>query len=1090
MQCTKCQFDNPDGMKFCGGCGAALESRCKSCDAPLPEDFRFCGQCGASVKLSDNITDEKAGRRQLTLMFCDLVGSTSLSEQMDPEDWAEIVYGYQSVTGDVIERYSGHIAQFLGDGILVYFGYPRAHEDDATRAIQAGLDVLRAVEEYSQQVSPQIAKFNARIQVRIGVHTGPVVTGEIGHGERVDQLALGSAPNVAARVQGLAEPGQMLLTYETFVLVSRKVDCVPAGQHKLKGLSRPVTVYRAEGVSDTDVIEAAIEDLTPFVGRDRELQTLLQLQEQSGQGNGQAVFLRGEAGIGKSRLQFELRNRLHHKIDRWYACRCSNLHQNTALYPMLELIKRQLGEHPDREALAAWLVSLGLEEATYTAVLGVLLNMSEAPVGQESGGLSASDNTVALMTNILCRLSDAGPVVISFEDMHWADPTTLEVMARIVRTVSKHRILVIISARPEFRLDVESEDSYTHIDITRFPEGAAAEMIESWIADKLPTKLVKTIVERADGVPLFLEELVRTLIVADKNGDDSSRVVPNTLKDSLMARLDRLGSARSVAQLGALLGRRFDFNLLQRVSQLPVSELEDQLSRVVDGGVILKRGQGPRASYIFKHAMMQDTAYESLLKSQRQRLHNQVVQAIQRNDDLTQQIAPELLARHFEGANRIEEAIAQYQNAGDYAQKTWALAEATGLYRHALKLLATLPASIDRNQTEMGLLKAITEPLRSSTSYWNKELIEIFNRTLELVEALDEEHQFAALGNLWSVHCTQGHEENTDAAVRAIVKVAQRSKDPAQVASAQSIQGLTEFYKGNLQSSIDYLGNCIQLVDPESRFGESPDELHSGLFLCRVVRAWALSYRGHPDTAIQILEKVMKVCESFDAHFALVQTLCHMNVVGQDLEADPQQVLTRARKIMTVAQKYEMPTWVQFAHLHAGWARAVQGDSDGVIELRDTINEYYVGDEVTRGHSLLNLAKALQALDRDAESLEVLDNANEFFSRNMAVFPRAESDRLRGLCAMRVGDVRVARGLFQSSQKLAESQGCRLLQLKSQCDEVQLLEQTANKKTLLGAVNRLYALSQGMDEGRDCAPYQRAADILSGYYQAVKQEPA
>jgi tetratricopeptide (TPR) repeat protein len=911
--------------------------------------------------------------------------------------------------------------------------------------------------------------------MRIGVHTGPVVTGEVGHGERTDQLALGSAPNIAARVQALAAPGEMLLTQATHALVAKRLDCTPIGDHELKGVAHPITLYRASRVRDPETIDALALQATPFVGRDRELQQLMNLLELSSRGEGQTVLLTGDAGIGKTRLQLEARRRLEGRIDQWYTCRCSALHENSGLYPILGLFARLLGDGADQAALYRWLDELGLDSEEYRTVLSVLLNVGEATPRAGVRAVDASQRSIRVVCEVLRQLSNTGPIVIAFEDVHWADPSTLEVLSLLGGYIASYRALIVISARTGFVPPWEPSVNQTQLELDRLPTSTSTEMVRSLVAGKLPASVVKIIVERTDGVPLFLEELTQTLLGRDLASHDFNLLIPATLRDSLMARLDRLGAAKATAQLGALLGRRFGLDLLKQVSHLPVSLLEDQLSRIVDSGLLIRQGHGEGAAFIFKHALIQDTAYESLLIAQRRQLHNQVVQAVQRDAAIGARMQPELLARHLEGADRTMEAVAQYQVAGARALQRWALVEAIGLFRRGLTLLGGQPRTAARDQIEMKLLRALAEPLRAHKSYNDKEVVSVFERMLDLVRSMDRERQFPVLVNMWGVHCVSGHRENTEAAAQELMQLAQQGDSKVQMGSARFARGMTDFYRGHLQTAIDHLTTAIQLLDGDARFGDRASDLVQDSFLARLVKAWALTLAGRPDTARKLLGEVLLICEKHNSPFKLAHTLCHLNMVDQELESDPQQVLERALWILRIAEAHSMPTWVQFAHMHAGWARAIGGDAEGIVELRRAIDTLYVEDETSKGHTLLTLAQSLQAHDRDTESLAVIDEADQFFDRNLSVFAAADANRLRGLCAARAGDPRTARSLFQQSQRLARTQGNKLVELKALCDEATLIRESRDAERIISS---LVALYQSIDEGRDTRPLVRAAALV------------
>ena len=588
-----------------------------------------------------------AERRQLTVMFCDLADSTRLSRQLDPEDLREVLRAYHTTCAAVIQRFAGSIAQYLGDGLLVYFGYPQAHEDDAQRAVRTGLGIVEAMTLLNTRL---VQDKGVRLAVRLGIHTGPVVVGEIGSGERRERLALGDTPNLAARLQSLAEPDTVVLSDTTARLVQGYFVCQDRGVHTLKGLDTPVRISQVVGESaaQSRLDVAAAIGLTPLVGRETEVTLLLERWAQARDGLGQVVLLSGEAGIGKSRLVRMLTERVVQERAPRLTLHCSPYHTNSAFYPVIDHLQRLLHWHRDVSP-AARLTTL--EQAIQAARLPLeetvplLAALLAVPVPERYPSLTLSpqrqkQQTQEALVAWLLAETVQHPVLTVWEDLHWADPSTLELLGLLLDQVPTARLLLVLTARPEFRPPWALRAHLTPFTLTRLVRPQVEEMVLRVTGGKpLPAEVVQQIVVKTDGIPLFVEELVKTVLEAGLVREEADRYVltgplpplaiPATLQDALMARLDRLAAVKEVAQLGAVLGREFAYALVRAVAPLEESTLQQSLAQLVEAELLYQRGHPPQATYIFKHALVQDAAYQSLLRSTRQQYHQRIAQVLE-----------------------------------------------------------------------------------------------------------------------------------------------------------------------------------------------------------------------------------------------------------------------------------------------------------------------------------------------------------------------------------------------------------------------------------------------------------------------------
>jgi class 3 adenylate cyclase len=660
----------------------------------------------------------EAERRQLTVLFCDLVDSTALASQLDPEDLREVVRAYQETCAKVIARFDGHIAQYLGDGLLVYFGYPRAHEDDAQRAVRAGLGMVDALGQLNTRLGQERG---VQLAVRLGIHTGLVVVGDVGGGIRQEQLALGETPNLAARLQGIAAPNTLVISAATFQLLGGFFACQSLGTPLLRGVAQPLEVHQVlyERMARSRLDVAGSMGLTPLVGREQEIQLLLERWAQVKDGSGQVVLLSGEAGIGKSRLVQVLPEQVAAEPQAWLTpCQCSPYYQHSALYPIIDLLER-VALRFDREEsvqqkcskLEGFLVQYGLRLAETMPLFAALLSL---PLSADYASLllppeQQKQQTLQAFLTILLCIAAQQPVLFVMEDLHWVDPTTLALLSLLVDQGPTARILALLTFRPDFDPPWTGRAHLTEITVNRLPRRQAMEVIRQVVHGKaLPPEVVEQVVAKTDGVPLFVEELTKMVLESGLlqeredhyalTGPLPPLAIPATLHDSLMARLDRLATVKGLAQLGATLGRAFSYELLQAVSRWDEETLRRGLHQLVEAEFLYQQGLPPHATYLFKHALIQDAAYQSLLRSTRQQHHQHIAQVLEARFPDICATQPELLAHHYTEAGVLAQAIPYWQRAGQRALERSANLEAEAHLTKGLEMLATLPDTPERAQ--------------------------------------------------------------------------------------------------------------------------------------------------------------------------------------------------------------------------------------------------------------------------------------------------------------------------------------------------------------------------------------------------------
>ena len=613
--------------------------------------------------------EDRAERRQVTVMFSDLVGSTALSARMDPEDLREVISAYQKCVAETVGRFGGFVAKYMGDGVLVYFGYPQAHEDDAERAVRAGLELVAAVSDL---------KTHAALQTRVGIATGLVVVGDlIGSGASQEQAIVGETPNLAARLQGVAEPNSVVIAESTRKLVGNLFELEDLGSQELKGIAGPVRAWAALRPASVESRFEAFHatGLTELVGREEELELLLRRWSKAKTGEGQVVLLSGEAGIGKSRLTAALLERLAAEPHTRLRYFCSPQHTDSALYPIISQMERAAGfAHDDTPQAKLDKLDAVLAQSFYaTSGRGALCRNAVAAerwtLSHARTGPAAAPTEERWKRSLRKwrRCRDHNPVLMIFEDAHWIDPTSLEALGRTVDRIRTLGVLLIVTYRPEFEPPWIGRPHVTALTLNRLGEREIAAMIDRVTGNKaLPASIRQDIIERTDGIPLFVEEMTKAVLEAEGEGRRASRqlplfrllplAVPASLHASLMARLDRLGSAKEVAQIGAAIGREFSHALLAAVVRKPEAELQSALDRLIAAGLLFRQGVPPHATYLFKHALVQDAAYGTLLREPRRALHARIAETLESQFAEIAENQPKLLARHCTEAGLIEKA--------------------------------------------------------------------------------------------------------------------------------------------------------------------------------------------------------------------------------------------------------------------------------------------------------------------------------------------------------------------------------------------------------------------------------------------------
>ena len=790
-------------------------------------------------------TQDTAERRQVTVMFSDFVGSTALSGRMDPEDLREIISAYQNSVAETVRCFGGFVAKYMGDGVLIYFGYPEAHEDDAERAVRAGLELITAVSDLKTQ---------AVLQTRVGIATGLVVVGDlIGSGASQEQAIVGETPNLAAHLQGAAVPNSVVIAESTRKLVGNLFELEDGGAQDLKGISGPIRAWSALRPSAVESRFEALHatGLTDLVGRDEELELLLRRWSKAKTGEGQVVLLSGEPGIGKSRLTAALMERLTTQPHTRLRYFCSPQHTDGALYPIISQMERAAKFTHDDTAQAKLdkLDALLAQSFTPRQNAGLLAEMLSLPNDGRYPTLELApqqrrQKTLEALTAQLEALSRSNPVLMIFEDVHWVDPTSLETLGRTVDRITVVGVLMIITHRPEFEPPWLGRSYVSALTLNRLGQREIAAMIDRVAGNQaLSARAREDIIERTDGIPLFAEEITKAVMEADGRGPvertlaeipSPSVAVPPSLHASLMARLDRLGSAKEVAQIGAAIGREFSHALLAAVVRKPEAELASALDRLVTAGLLFRQGLPPYATYLFKHALVLDAAYGTLLREPRRALRARIADTLESQFPEIAENQPELLVRHYTEAGLIEKAAGFWGKAGQRSLERSALVEALGQFTRALEQMAILPTTPALRREEIKLRAALIHPLTHLKGYAppeTKAAVEQARLSIERAEALGETAEdplllFSILYGLWIANCVAFNGGVVRELAEQFMQLAEKQATIVPLMVGHRLMGLSLLLTGGAAGGRSHLDQALALYDPEehrllgTRFGQ------------------------------------------------------------------------------------------------------------------------------------------------------------------------------------------------------------------------------------------------------------------------------
>jgi class 3 adenylate cyclase/predicted ATPase len=1042
----------------------------------------------------------EAERRHLTVLFCDLVDSTALASQLDPEEWGDVVRAYQEMCAKVIARFEGHIAQYLGDGLLVYFGYPLAHEDDAPRAVRTGLGIIDALRQLNIRLGQERG---VNLAVRMGVHTGLVVVGHVGGGARHEQLALGETPNLAARLQGLAAPNTLVISAAAVPLLGGFFAYQSLGTPALKGVAHQLEVYQVlyERMARSRLEAAGHTGLTPLVGRDQEIALLLERWAQVKNGIGQVVLLSGEAGIGKSRIAQLLTEHVASEPLAWLTlCQCSPYHQNTALYPLIELLERVVLRFEREESsqqklrkLEGFVVQYGLPLAEAVPLLAALLSV---PLNADYAPLTVSpeqqkQKTLQTLLTILLRRAAQQPVVFVMEDLHWVDPSTLEFLNLVVDQGPTARILTLLTFRADFISPWTERSHLTEVTLPRLPPRQAAEMTGRVAHGKaLPSEVVEQVVAKTDGVPLFVEELTKMVLESGLVQEREGRfeltgplpplAIPATLHDSLLARLDRLATVKAQAQLGATLGREFSYELLRAVAPWDEGTLQRGLHLLVEAEFLYQLGLPPQATYRFKHALIQDAAYQSLLRSTRQQYHQRIAQVVEARFPEICETQPELVAHHYTEAGLNAYAVPYWQRAGQRAIERSAHVEAIAHLTKGLDLLMRLPDTPERVQQELACQLSLGASLLATKGHPAPELEHVYARARRLCLQMGETPQLlGALQGLFAFYLAKAEFQSTrELGEEILAREPGTNPDHFRLVAYRAL-GATHFYLGEFVAAREQLERGIALYDRD-RHGSLAFQYGQdvGIYY-RVYSAWTLWLLGRVDQALTHVEEGLALARGLSHPFSLAITLGHAAVLHH-FRREWKLAKERAEETIALCTGQGFSFYLAMGNIIRGCATVAQArDKAGLSQAYDGLSAWRRTGAVILVPTFLSLLAEAQGLVGQTEAaLAALTEALALADTTGECWWSAELHRLRGelLVKFAGADMDHAESSFRHALEIARRQQARSLELRAAMSLGRLWYRQGKCRDARGILTDVHAR---ISEGFDSADREEASSLLT-----------
>jgi class 3 adenylate cyclase/tetratricopeptide (TPR) repeat protein len=1019
-----------------------------------------------------------AERRQLTVMFCDLVGSTALSERLDPEDLRGVISTYHRRCTDLVERNGGFIATYMGDGVLAYFGYPQALEQDAERAVEAGLALVEAVPTL-------VTAAGVPLQVRIGIATGLVVVGDlIGTSAALEQAVVGETPNLASRLEALAEPGTVVISLSTHKLTGGLFNYRDLGAVALKGFAEKVQAWQVLGASAAESrFEALRATTTPLVGRSEEIGLLLRRWEQAKGGDGCVVLISGEPGIGKSRVALTVFERLSGEPQTRLRYFCSPYHQDSALYPSITQLERVAGfrrDDTDEQRLTKLEAVVALATNDLSGTVPLLADLLSVPTGDRYPALDLTpqkrkEKTLNALVAQVEGLAARQPALVLFENVHWSDPTTREALDLLIDRVSALRVLVIITFRPEFTPSWVGGPNVTLLSLSRLPARQRAEMITHVASGKLlPKEIADQITDRTDGVPLFIEELTKAVVesgMLEVSGDRyvvtgpvAPLAIPTSLQASLLARLDRLAPTREVAQIAAALGRHFSHELISAVAAMPREQLDDALGQLVRAELIFRRGTPPDAEYTFKHALVQDAAYGTLLRSRRQQLHARIAATLEDHFPEIVAAQPSLLARHCAEGALAEKAVLYWLKAGRQALARSAMREAVAQLRKGLDVLTGVADGPWRRQQELELQIALGPALAFTKGYSAPDVAESIARARTLAEQIDRpEYLVPLLYGQWAFYLVQPDYKRALPLAEQIEKIGAARNNIAAQLQGRRAAGLTCCFLGEFVAARALLEQCHDLAHPAHRGGGAGLSVDPYAAMLASL-AVTLAYLGYIDQARLRLSAALSEARRLRHAQTLAYVLLFAN--WTDSITRSPEMIGHAEELVALSTQHDFPQFLGVATAFRGASLTALGQAQEGLSLltQGLTAARATGTVQHRAYAFMWLAEAYGMLGRPAEGVNCLAEAERIIETTEERVHEAELHRLQGDLLNAAGDVSAAERNYRQALDIAKRQSAMLVELRASISLARLWRKQSKRGEALDMLAPIYGwFTEGFD---------------------------
>jgi predicted ATPase/class 3 adenylate cyclase len=1038
-------------------------------------------------------------RKQVTVMFCDMEGFTALTEKLGPEEAYSIMDEIYEILIHKVHDYEGTVNEMTGDGIMALFGAPIALEDAPQRAIRSSLAVHREMARFSEKMK-QEGEGIPPLKMRVGIHTGPVVVGTLGNNLRVEFKAVGDTVNLASRVEGLADPGATYVTDDTFKLTEGLFRFEALGEKEIKGKEEPIQVYRAIAPSTrrTRFDVSAERGLTPFVGRERELELLIDGFQRAKEGQGQAFSIVSEAGVGKSRLLYEFRKTVTSEDVTFLEGKCLSYSRGVAHHLHIDTLKANFdisegdGDSEIKEKVERGLKILRADEASTLPYLLELFSVKESGIDKIPLSPEAKkDRIMEAVKRITLKGSEIRPLIMAYEDLHWVDKSSEDVLKYVLESIPGARVLMIFTYRPEFVHTWGGKSYHSQVNLNRLSNRESLAMVSYLLGtEEIDGDLEELILEKTEGVPFFIEEFIKSLqdlkIIKRKDNkyylgkDIKDLIIPSTIQDVIMARVDSLPEgAKGVLQTGSVAGREFSQDLIEKVLALSETELLSHLSALKDSELLYERGVYPQSTYIFKHSLIQDATYQSLLKSTRQKYHRKIAQVLEKHFPDTMETQPELLAHHYTEAGLNEQAVGYWHQAGQRATQRSANVEAINHLSKGLEVLLTLPDTLERARQELDVQTTLGPVLMLVKGFASLDTERAYARARELCQQVGETPQlFPVLHGLWRFYMVRAELQTTRELGEQLFTLAQRVQDPALLLEAHRVMGLTMYWLGEMAPARAHFEQGVALYDPQKHrshafvYGQDPG------VACRCLAAWPIWVLGYPDQALQSIHEALTLAQELTHPFSLVYAL-NMAVLVHQFRREVQTVQERVEALIALSTEQGFPFWLAYGTILRGWALTAQGEgAEGIAQINQGLVAHQAtGAELQRPYFLSLLAEAYGKVGQPEEALTMLVEALAIVDNNGDRHWEAELHRRKGeLLLMQKGrKVGEAEECFRQALAIARHQQAKSLELRAAMSLSRLWQQQGKQETAHQLLAEIY---DWFTEGFDTADLQEAKALL------------